>query len=63
VEADPNRDECYYHLAIAHLWTDKEQEALVNFTKAIEFRPDQISYYTRLDSTSDSVTTRRRRRC
>ncbi len=48
IEADPNRDECYYHLAIAHLWTDKEQEALVNFTKAIEHRPDQISYYTRL---------------
>lgn len=48
IEADPNRDECYYHLAIAHLMTDKEQEALVNFTKAIEHRPDQISYYTRL---------------
>ena len=48
IEADPNRDECYYHLAIAHLWSDKEQEALVNFTKAIEHRPDQISYYTRL---------------
>ncbi len=48
IEADPNRDECYYHLAIAHLMTDKEQDALVNFTKAIEHRPDQISYYTRL---------------
>lgn len=48
IEQDPNRDECYYHLGIAHLWTDKEQEALVNFTKAIEHRPDQISYYTRL---------------
>jgi tetratricopeptide (TPR) repeat protein len=47
-EVDPNRDECFYHLGIAHLWTDKEQEALVNFTKAIETRPDQISYYTRL---------------
>ncbi len=48
IEADPNRDECYYHLGIAHLWTDKEQDALVNFTKAIEHRPDQVSYYTRL---------------
>jgi tetratricopeptide (TPR) repeat protein len=48
IETDPNKDECYYHLAIAHLWSDKEQEALVNFTKAIEHRPDQISYYTRL---------------
>lgn len=48
IEADPNKDECHYQLAIAYLWTDDEQQALNTFTKAIEFRPDNIGYYTRL---------------
>jgi tetratricopeptide (TPR) repeat protein len=45
IEADPHKDECYARLAVAFLWTDKEQEALQNFTKAIEHRPDDIDYY------------------
>jgi tetratricopeptide (TPR) repeat protein len=48
IEADPNRDECYGQLAISHLWTDDEQKALANWTKAIEHRPDNLDYYTRL---------------
>lgn len=48
IETDPNKDECYLQLGIAMLWTDDEQKALANYTKAIEFRPDEIGYYTRL---------------
>lgn len=48
IEHDPNRDECYGQLALAHLFTDDEQKALANWTKAIEHRPDNIDYYTRL---------------
>jgi len=48
IEADPNKDECYAQLAIAYLWTDDEQKALQNFTKAIEHRADNVDYYTRL---------------
>jgi tetratricopeptide (TPR) repeat protein len=48
VEADPNKDECYAQLGIAMLYSDDEQKALANFTKAIEHRPDEIGYYTRL---------------
>jgi tetratricopeptide (TPR) repeat protein len=48
IETDPNKDECYGRLGVAFLWTDDEQQALNNFTKAIEHRPDNIGYYTRL---------------
>src|SRR5262245_46900839 len=48
IEADPNRDECYGQLALAHLYSDDEQKALANWTKAIEHRPDNIDYYTRV---------------
>lgn len=48
IEADPNKDECYEHLAHAYLWTDDEQKALANYTKAIEHRPDNIYYYANL---------------
>jgi tetratricopeptide (TPR) repeat protein len=48
IETDPNKDECYDRLGVAFLWTDDEQQALNNFTKAIEHRPDNIGYYTRL---------------
>ncbi len=48
IEADPNKDECYDHLANAYLWTDDEQKALMNFTRAIEHRPDNIYYYWHL---------------
>ena len=30
------------------MWTDNEQEALANYTKAIERKPDELRYYTRL---------------
>jgi len=45
IDADPNRDECYDRLANAYLWTDDEQKALQNYTKAIEHRPSDLNYY------------------
>ena len=48
IEHDPHKDECYARLGVAMLWTDDEQQALNNLTKAIEHRPDNIDYYTRL---------------
>jgi len=48
IEADPNQEECYYWLAHSFLWSDKEQDALQFYTKAIEFRPDRIAYYAPL---------------
>lgn len=48
IETDPNYDECYSQLGVAHLWTDDEQQALDNFTKAIEHAPTQIAYYAQL---------------
>jgi tetratricopeptide (TPR) repeat protein len=48
IETDPHKDECYSHLATAYLWTDDEQKALANYTKAIEHRPDNIYYYANL---------------
>ncbi|MBI4701492.1 MAG: tetratricopeptide repeat protein [Deltaproteobacteria bacterium] len=48
IEVDPNKDECYDRLANAYLWTDDEQKALTNLTKAVEFRPTRIDYYARL---------------
>jgi tetratricopeptide (TPR) repeat protein len=47
-EVDPNRDECFGRLGNVYLFTDDEQKALQNWTKAIEVRPDNIDYYTRL---------------
>lgn len=48
IEADPNQEECYYWLAHSFLWSDKEQDALQYYTKAIEFRPNRIEYYAPL---------------
>ena len=48
IEADPNKDECYDHLANAYLWTDDEQKALMNITRAIEHRPANNYYYWHL---------------
>ncbi len=48
IEADTNQEECYAQLANAYLWTDDEQKALANLTKAIEHRPNRIEYYPRL---------------
>jgi tetratricopeptide (TPR) repeat protein len=48
IDADPNFANCYHELGTTFLWTDNEQEALSNYTKAIEHKPDQLSYYARL---------------
>jgi len=36
IEIDPNLAECYHFLGEAQFWTDEIQDALSNFTKAIE---------------------------
>lgn len=48
IEVDPNKDECYSHLGTAYLWTDDEQKALLNYDKAVQFRPDNLFYYAQL---------------
>lgn len=48
IENDPNYADCYEHLGIAFLWTDDEQKAIENYTKAIEHDPTDISYYAAL---------------
>lgn len=48
IEADPNYADCYHELGWVNLWTDNEQEALANYTKAIEHKPDELRYYTKL---------------
>lgn len=45
VEADPNYAECYHELGGANLWTDNEQAALENYTKAIEHDPTVAYFY------------------
>lgn len=44
IETDPNYAECYFWLAQTLLWTGNDQEALVNYTKAIEHDPS-IGYF------------------
>lgn len=39
IEKDPNYAECYYFLGQANLWTRNDQDALTNYTKAIEHDP------------------------
>jgi tetratricopeptide (TPR) repeat protein len=48
VQADPNFGECYHFLGEACLWTDDEQCALENYTKAIEHDPRKPYYYPSL---------------
>jgi tetratricopeptide (TPR) repeat protein len=48
IEADPNYAGCYYELGRASLWTDNEQDALANFSKAIEHNPEELRYYAEL---------------
>lgn len=48
IEADPNMAGCYEELGNAFLWTDDEQKALENYTKAIEHDPTEIGYYAAL---------------
>ena len=48
IENDPNFADCYEQLGNVFLWTDDEQKALENYTKAIEHNPTEIRYYTAL---------------
>ncbi len=48
IEKDPNYAECYHWLGVALLWTDDEQGALQNFTKAIELDPTVPYFYPAL---------------
>jgi tetratricopeptide (TPR) repeat protein len=46
VEKDANFAECYFFLGQANLWTQNDQEALANYTKAIEHEPSaQAMFY------------------
>ncbi|MBX3126881.1 MAG: tetratricopeptide repeat protein [Polyangiaceae bacterium] len=45
IEKDPNLAECYHFLAEAYLWTNEEQAALDNYTKAIEHDPTMAYFY------------------
>ncbi len=45
IEKDPNFAECYHFLAEASLWTNDEQSALDNYSKAIEHDPSTAYYY------------------
>jgi tetratricopeptide (TPR) repeat protein len=45
VETDVNFAECYHWLGQAHYWTDDEQAALENYTKAIEHDPKTGYFY------------------
>lgn len=48
IERDPNYAECYHWLGTALLWTDDEQGALQNYTKAIELDPTIPYFYPAL---------------
>lgn len=48
IENDPNFADCYEQLGTVYLWTDDEQKALENFTKAVEHNPGEIRYYAAL---------------
>ncbi len=39
VEKDPNLAECYFFLGQCNLWTQNDQDALANYSKAIEHDP------------------------
>lgn len=45
IKADPNVADCYFELGNVNLWTDKEQDALASWTKAIEHKADVADYY------------------
>ena len=44
IEKDPNLAHCYHELGDAMWWTDDEQNALVNYSKAIEHDP-RVPYF------------------
>jgi tetratricopeptide (TPR) repeat protein len=45
ISKDPNYAQAYEELAEVNLHMDEEQEALRNYSKAIETKPDEIQYY------------------
>lgn len=45
IQKDPNYAECYHFLGEADLWTNDEQGALENYTKAIEHDPHVAYFY------------------
>ncbi len=47
-EVDPNYADCWHELGWVSLWSDDEQDALANYTKAIEHKADETRYYVRL---------------
>ena len=55
IETDPNYAECYHELGTANLWTDNEQGALENWTKAIEHDPTVAYFYPPLAETLISL--------
>jgi len=48
IQKDPNYAECYHWLGTALLWTDDEQGALQNYSKAIELDPTIPYFYPAL---------------
>ena len=48
IEKDPNYAECYHWLGSAMLWTDNEQAAIENYSKAIERDPTVPYFYPAL---------------
>jgi len=48
IEKDPNFADCYHELGESYLWTDDEQAALDNYTKAIEHDSTKGFYYAPL---------------
>ncbi len=55
IEVDPNYAECYHELGTANLWTDNEQAAIENYTKAIEHDPTVAYFYPPLAETLISL--------
>ncbi len=48
IEKDPNIAACYFLLAESFLWTDDEQSAIDNYTKAIQHDPTVSFFYSPL---------------
>ena len=48
IEKDPNLADCYNELGETYLWTDEEQSALDNYSKAIEHDPSKGYFYADL---------------
>jgi tetratricopeptide (TPR) repeat protein len=51
IEKDPNLAECYHFLGESFLWTNDEQNALDNYSKAIEHGPTVPYFYPPLGET------------